>query len=290
MQYASDTKTPCVLEVNAPLIEEQAEHRGLCHRTDAERVAEKVFAQAGLLVAVSAEVAKYLGTYPCSHGRVHVIPNGVNSNRFHPGVAPGCSRNNGEFTVGFVGNLRPWHGLEILIDAFAVFHDKNANSRLLIVGDGPIRQVLEEDVRLRRLQESVHFMGTVSHDAVPALLASMNVAVAPYPQSTRFYFSPLKVYEYMAAGLPVVASRIGQLDELIRHECNGLLCPPGDVGAFTQALERLRRDPALGEQLGRSARATILRGHSWHAVVKRVLSLVDVAVEPPNSFEELSVG
>ena len=117
----------------------------------------------------------------------------------------------------------------------------------------------------------------------------MNVAVAPYPQSSRFYFSPLKVYEYMASGLPVVASRIGQLSEVIQHESTGLLCPPGKAVGFAEALERVQRDPALSERLGRAARATVLRRHTWDAAVKRILSLVRVAGQPTNLCEELSV-
>jgi glycosyltransferase involved in cell wall biosynthesis len=289
VEYAHDRNIPSVLEVNAPLIEEQALHRGLSQRDAAERVAERIFAQATLLVAVSVEVANYLLRYSGTSGRVHVINNGVNPSCFRPGVTPSYPRHDGEFTVGFVGNLRPWHGLETLVEAFALFHQRNANTRLLVVGDGPIRQGLEEDLERRRLREAVQFTGAVSHDAVPALLASMNVAVAPYPQSSCFYFSPLKVYEYMALGLPVVASRIGQLAEVIQHGHTGLLCPPGEAAGFAEAFERLREDPALGKRLGQAARATVLRRHTWDRAVKRMLSLVRVANEPSNSFEELNV-
>src|SRR5262249_53202779 len=82
---------------------------------------------------------------------------------------------------------------------------------LLIVGDGPERPRLEADLCARGLRELTQFTGSVDSDEVPGLLASMEVAVAPYPKLASFYFSPLKVYEYMAAGLPIVASRIGQL-------------------------------------------------------------------------------
>jgi glycosyltransferase involved in cell wall biosynthesis len=289
MEYAQDRKIPGVLEVNAPLIEEQAEHRGLVDRAAGERVAEKAFARATLLAAVSAEVAIYLQRYPATNGRVKVIPNGVNPACFRPGVAPTCPGHDEEFTIGFVGNLRPWHGLETLVEAFALLHKRNANTRLLIVGDGPIRQGLEEDLSVRGLREAVYFTGAVSHDSVPGLLASMDIAVAPYPDSSRFYFSPLKVYEYMAAGLPVVASRIGQLAEVIQHESTGLLCPPGEAVGFAEAMERLRRDPALGERLGQGARAAVLRNHTWDAAVKRILSLAQVGARPRNSCEELSL-
>src|SRR5262249_22669401 len=105
-------------------------------------------------------------------------------------------------------------------------------------------------------------------------------AVAPYPKLRQFYFSPLKVYEYMAAGTPVVASRVGQLAELIEHGVNGLLCPPGDAGALAVALEELKEDPGLGERLSREALATVLGSHTWQAVAERILRLAEVARAP----------
>jgi glycosyltransferase involved in cell wall biosynthesis len=101
----------------------------------------------------------------------------------------------------------------------------------------------------------------------------MDAAVAPYPRLSRFYFSPLKVYEYMAAGLPVVASRLGQLEGLIQDGINGLLCPAGDAVALAAALGELRVDLALRRRLGEAARASVLRHHTWEAVVNRILSL-----------------
>ena len=128
-------------------------------------------------------------------------------------------------------------------------------------------------VAARGLREAALFTGAVAPHQVPGLLASMDVAVAPYPKLANFYFSPLKVYEYMAAGLPVVASRIGQLTQVLRHEETGLLCPPGDAAALAAALERLRCDPALRKRLGAAARATALKKHTWDAVARRILSL-----------------
>jgi glycosyltransferase involved in cell wall biosynthesis len=101
----------------------------------------------------------------------------------------------------------------------------------------------------------------------------MDAAVAPYPKLANFYFSPLKVFEYMAAGLPIVASRTGQVAQLIEDGVTGLLYEPGDIGAMFEALERLRRDSQLRVDLGRAARAAILRGHTWRTIVERILGI-----------------
>ena len=147
------------------------------------------------------------------------------------------------------------------------------------MGDGPARAAACADLSARGLAGVVHWTEAVAPLEVPGLLTSVDAAVAPYPQATGFYFSPLKVYEYMAAGRAVVASRVGQLETVIRHDVNGLLCPPGDAAALAAALERLRCEPALRARLGRAARATVLRKHTWDAVAARVLELAAAAVE-----------
>jgi glycosyltransferase involved in cell wall biosynthesis len=280
MRYARESGIPGLLEVNAPLIEEQAEHRGLVDRPAAERVMSRAFADATRLIAVSEEVAAYLGRQVCTSGRVLVVPNGVDPGRFRPGLPASLPGGPGSFTVGFVGALKPWHGLLNLTEAFARLRDREPSARLLIVGDGPEGRRTAEDLSARGLGGAAHLTGPVEPNSIPGLLASMDVAVAPYTALRDFYFSPLKVYEYLAAGLPVVASRVGQLDGLIEHGVNGLLCPPDEPAALAEALDALRIDRGLRRRLGEAARATVLRGHTWEAAARRVLDSAGVAPAP----------
>ena len=273
MEYARARRVPGLLEVNAPLVEEQAEYRTLLDRASAERVAARAFSSATVLLAVSEEMAAYLARYPGARERVHVIPNAVNPERFASDIEPACPAPPGTFTVGFVGSFKAWHGLSVLIEAFGRLRLMCPDTRLLLVGDGPERGSLLTDLSARGLLEATHLTGRVAPHEVPGLLASMDVAVAPYPQRRHFYFSPLKVYEYMAAGLPVVASRIGQLRRLIDDGVTGLLCPPGDADALTSALDRLRTNPQLRLCMGRAARARVLGRYTWEAVATRILEL-----------------
>ena len=287
MEYARAAGIPGLLEVNAPLIEEQAEYRVLVDRISAERIATSVFGTATALIAISQEVAAYLKQYKIAPGRVHVIPNGVNPDRFPTGLKPSCPASPGMFTVGFAGSLKPWHGLRILVRAFAILHGRDPNTRLLVVGDGPERGNLLADLSAHGLMKATYLTGMVTPNEVPGLLASMDVAVCPYPQQ-RFYFSPLKVYEYMAASLPVVASRIGQLGELITNEVTGLLCSPDDIIALADALDRIRREPNLRFRLGQAARAAVLRDHTWDAAVGHILYLAGLL--PSAQAEAVEVG
>jgi glycosyltransferase involved in cell wall biosynthesis len=273
MEYARRMGVPGLLEVNAPLIEEQTRTRGLVDAEAAGRVADRVFAAAHALLPVSVQVAAYLERFPAACGRVHVVPNGVNPERIHPEIPPARDRRPDEFTIGFVGTLKPWHGLDTLVKAFAHLHRTAPETRLLIVGTGPEEDRLVRELRRFGVFEAVHFSGGVAPSEVPALLTSMDVTVAPAPPMSDFYFSPLKLYEYMAAARPIVGARIGQIAEVIDEGVDGLLYAPGDATALAAALDRLRQDPSLRLRLGIAARETVLRAHTWDHTTERILRL-----------------
>jgi glycosyltransferase involved in cell wall biosynthesis len=272
MEYAAQSSTPGLLEVNAPLVEEQARHRALLDIEAATEATARAFRAASVVLAVSLEVADYVRRCPGAP-RAVVLPNGVDPERIRPDVEPSRRGRPGSFTFGFVGTLKPWHGLHTLVQAFASVRRRHSNVRLLIVGDGPERERVASSAREAGCAHAVEFTGAVDPADVPALLTSMDAGVAPYPKLEHCYFSPLKLYEYMAAALPVVASDIGQVAEVIQHDVTGLLCPPGDARALANAFVRLMEDPNLRHTLGRNARAAVQREHTWSAVTARILEL-----------------
>lgn len=272
MEYARDFGIPGLLEVNAPLIDEQIAHRKLINRNAAQVVAQRVFGSATALIAVSDAIAEYLTSYPINDSRVHVVSNGVNPRRFTKSPSTTRPAETDTFTVGFVGTLKPWHGLATLIQAFRWLYERNSSYRVLIVGDGPEKRRLVADLSAwdNDMKDAVQFKGAVPPDDVPRLLASMDVAVAPYPPTSKFYFSPLKIYEYMAAGLPVIASNVTGLHQLIQNGINGLLCTPGDAVSLAETIDYLRKSPQLMRDMGNVARTTVCRHHSWNAVLQRI--------------------
>ena len=266
-----------VLEVNAPLIEEQARFRELHDKKAALNASLRAFAAADVIVAVSDGVARYLEQFAQARNKVHVIPNGVDTARFDH--VPAQREERGEpFTVGFVGTLKPWHGVDILIEAFARLRAKIPECRLLLVGDGPERTSLAEQAYSLGVADAVEFAGAVPAAEIPALLARMDVGVAPYPELRDFYFSPLKVYEYMASALPVVASSIGQICDVIEDGQDGLLCRPGDVDDIVDACTRLYHDNRLRDRLGLLARRKVLADHTWHSVGLHILNLASLPI------------
>lgn len=267
--FAREAGVPSVLEVNAPLPREQAEHRELVHADAADAVARRVISDASVVVCVSHPVASW-ALEQAPNARVVVEPNGVNADRFAWEARDG----DGPFTVGFVGTLKPWHGTETLIDAFAQLAGARLDARLVIIGDGPQREALEARAAERGIAGRTLFTGAIAPSEVPRWLRMIDVAAAPYPATGDPYFSPLKVLEYLAAGAVVVASRVGQLPELIDHGRTGVLVAPSDTDALASALFLLAEDPALRRELAEAGRDEIERTRTWRHVVDRTLERV----------------
>jgi glycosyltransferase involved in cell wall biosynthesis len=271
---------PCLVEVNAPLVLEQQQFRKLIHLEKACAVEAEVFEQADGLLTVSEEMRAYVLSRGARPDRTHVIPNAVDVARFHPGVAANLPDGlAGKFIVGFSGGLKPWHGIEVLMDAFRLLAARSTDFHLLVVGDGPLREWVRGYLRGAKLERAATMMGRVPNEELPSLLRAMHVAVAPYPAMEGFYFSPLKLYEYMAVGAPVVASRLGQIAEAIQHGETGLLVAPGNAATLAHEIERLRAAPALRMSLGAEA-ARKAAGRTWTHNAERVIELAQ-ALRPP---------
>jgi glycosyltransferase involved in cell wall biosynthesis len=278
MEYARDRRIPGLLEVNAPLVDEQRAFRELFDVAAAEAAATRAFGAASRLLAVSDEVASHLGSRPEARGRIEVVANGVDTQRFHPRLRAGRPET-GAFTVGFVGSLKAWHGLPILVQAFAELCRRVPAARLLVVGDGPERGRLLAVLSAAGVAERARLTGAVDPARVPELVASMDAAVAPYPARGPGYFSPLTVDESRAGGVPVVASRIPPLERLVEDGVTGLLVEPGEAGQLRLALERLADEPELRARLAQAARAKVLRSGTWEAVGRRILALASAALK-----------
>ena len=269
---------PLMLEVNAPLALEQSEYRGASLNELAAQAETWLFNQAHAILAVSAPVRDHALSLGIEPQKIHVIPNGVNPSLFQPGRRDPALRARwgigDEPVLGFVGGLRPWHGVEVLPELLAQLSVRHPALRLVIAGDGQLRPQLEQSLREKGGIERVVFTGTVPHDQMAAVIRHFDVALAPYPPLDHaFYFSPLKLFEYMACGVPVVAADCGQISEVVRTGENGLLYPAGDLDALVAACDRLLMNPKLRFALGQSAANTIRDRYTWDQNAARVIAL-----------------
>ncbi len=275
---ARELNVPLLLELNAPLAVEQASYRGTGLGELAAQAERWTLSRADAVLTVSAPLRDHVLALGIEASRVRVFPNGVDPTLFQPGPPQASVRARLGLeagpVLGFVGGLRPWHGVEVLPELIQRLARRHRKLRLVVVGDGQLRPSLEESFSKRKLLERVVFTGTLAHEEIAAVIRQFDIALAPYPELDHsFYFSPLKLFEYMACGIPVVAAKVGQISELVQDGKAGLLYPPGDVGALTDACHRLLGDPRLRQTLGRAAAKRVLTHYTWDHNASRAVEL-----------------
>ena len=251
---ARDLGIPHVVEVNAPLLEESRRFRRLDEPEQAAVLEQATLRSADLVLAVSRPLAHYATQRGAS--RVRVMPNAVAAERF-----PAPSRDGGEEPVAVLaGNLRLWHGVETVAEAWRILGP--AAPALLVIGDGQGRDLLEA--------VGAEVTGPMPSSAVPAAMSRGQIGLAPYGADSPRYFSPLKLFEYLAAGLAVVAADLPGVTDIVGPE-SAMLVPAGDAGAFAQAVERLASDESLRERMGAAGRELVTARHTWRHRAREVL-------------------
>ncbi len=269
---------PLVLEVNSPMVLELSRTRGLSFPGLARRVENDVFRSATLVCAVTGVLRDMLVELGVARERILVTPNGVERECYlYPadarararsalGLAPASA---GELVLGFVGFYREWHRLDLVLEALRA--PALSAARLVLVGEGPARAALERQAQA--LGQRVLFVGPRAHGEVPALLPAFDVALVP---AINAYASPLKLFEYMAAGLALIAPDQPNLREILVHEEDALLVASGELAPLRAALVRLAGDAALRARLGAAARAKVAAlDLSWQGNARRVLAAVE---------------
>ncbi len=269
---------PLTLEVNAPLVQEAARFRGLNDAAAAERERRTLRAADRIHVVSSALSCYARAVAPGTP--VALIPNGADVARFQAAPTAELTGAEGRTLVGFVGSMKPWHGVQRLLEAFARVRPDHPQAALAFVGSGPMEQRLAERVDELALRGGVIFTGAAPHAQIPSLVRRIDVAVAPYEPLEDFYFHPLKVVEYLAAGKPVIYSDQGDLRALVGSA--GLGFEPGSVGELALRLGRLLGDPALRAEL--AANAAVRGGRlDWTAIAERVLRFASGACDQPTA-------
>ena len=277
-KLAEKFKVPHIVELNAPLAVEQAAYRATGFGELAAHAEHYTLTRADAVIVVSAELRRHVRALGVKPGKIHVMPNGVNPELFQSAPRDAVLRRKlklaGGPVLGFVGGLRPWHGVEILPALLARLSRRRPGVRLVIAGDGQLRGELERAFRKRGLAKQVVFTGALLHEEIPAVIRQFDIALAPYPKPDHdFYFSPLKLFEYMACGVPVVAANLGQISKVIRHGKNGMLYPPGDLKALVARCEKLLGDDKLRAAIGKNSAQLVRRQYTWDRNATAVVKL-----------------
>ncbi|RMD92640.1 MAG: glycosyltransferase family 1 protein, partial [Calditrichaeota bacterium] len=258
---ARKKKIPFVLELDSPVVYEfltfQPEYKST--RGILESLEMFNLQNATQAFTVSKEIKEYYLNRGISPQKIEVITNGVNVNKFHPQI--NCQeiiekynlQNN--IVIGFVGTFHYWHGVDNLKFLIKKVLNNHKNVKFFLVGSGgPLKKEIQQFIREGNLDNQVIFTGYVAYDKIPLYIAAMDIVLAPYPGLDFFYYSPMKVYEYMACGKPVIATNIGQLSELIEDGFTGLLCKQNCIEDLYDKINRLITNDKLRIKIGLAAR------------------------------------
>jgi glycosyltransferase involved in cell wall biosynthesis len=210
--------------------------------------------------------------------KIVVNPNGVDSERFRPGIGGAAVRQElgigeQETLAGFVGTFGPWHGVLTLAESIRLLPE-DCRVRFLLIGAGRFREEVERIIRAAGKERQVIFTGHVEHERVPALLDACDILLSPHvplEDGSEFFGSPTKLFEYMAMSKGIVASRLGQIGEVLSDRETALLTEPGNARELADAILQLIGSRELRERLGAAARRTAVARHTWRQNAKRVL-------------------
>ena len=272
-------RIPFVLEVNADLLEQRRfkgiPERGL-RRLFAVWATRICFNAAAKIICISPGLKNHLRRrWNLEDSKLTVLPCAADVDAFGPNdnrelVRQGLGLTH-EPVVMWVGGYYPWHDLDLLLKSFTLVLQRHPRAKLVLVGDGPTRQSITQKVQKNGLQDSVMMTGAIAHTRIPEILSIADVAVVPSASlaaSRGGTGTPLKLFEYMAAGKAIVATALNEAAEVIRDGHDGLLVEAGAVNGFAEAMLTLLNNPEERLRLGQNARQRALEQYSWEEYTK----------------------
>ena len=271
-------RLPLILEFNSSEVWKGRYWGGLRLAALAALVERINLRAADRVVVVSDVLRRQLVAAGVPAERVLVNPNGVDPRQFRPDAGGARVRRRlglgSTLVVGFSGTFGAWHGIPTLAAALPMVIEARPAVRWLLIGDGPLRELVDDAVAQHHLGERVCRVGLVPHTDMPAYLAACDVLVSPHGRQAdggEFFGSPTKLFEYMATGRPIVASAVGQIADVLVDEESALLVPPDDARALCGAIVRLVDDACLRVRLGGAARQAAEQHHTWLQNAERLL-------------------
>jgi glycosyltransferase involved in cell wall biosynthesis len=272
LKAASAAGIPSVLEVNALYSSSSlGQFEPLRFPRVAVAIERAALELATIVVTVSSPLKALVHELAPRVRRVLVVPNGVDAGVFHPHISGARIREQLSLpqeavVVGWCGIMRSWHGLGLMLDAI-----KGTDYFLLLIGDGPERAKLERMSAQIGVANRVRFAGRIPQAQVPEYLAAIDIGVVA-DDLTR-YASPMKLFEYMAMGKPVVAPNLPNVCDVIKDGSEGLLFDAGSPSSLAMRLTELR-DADLRVSLGTRGRAQVDRDRNWIGNATQILAAV----------------
>lgn len=264
------TGAPLVLEVNAVMTIEKESRGELAFAGLTRRIEGAMFRAADLILPVSAEIKEQIvARFGIPAERIVVTPNAVDLELFRP-PENGAGPREGEFVIGAVNSFRAYHGMGTLARAAARLKGTIPGLRLLLIGAGPQFEQIRREAQELGIGEITEFSGIADHQRVPELLGRCAVCAAPYEGEANQYNCPMKLYEYMGMKIPIVASRWGDIPNIVTHGRTALLHEAGDAASLAEAILEVWRDPEGARRRAEEA-FLLARQHTWRASARMIL-------------------
>lgn len=277
---------PLVVEVNAIMPIDAELYSGRRRRLLAPIRVERAWhsfllSMATIVVTVTPGLAQALqADYGLSRERIKILSNAANAKVFRPLDRKYCRVHlglpEGVHIVCFVGDLAPWHGVDVLLEAVSTLVGEGMLVHSLIVGDGILRDTLRALAKKLQIENLVHWVGRVPHERVPEYVGAGDIAVAPIPSlptKTSVGSSALKIFEYMACGRAVITTEF--VVEAQKDLSSTLvLVAPGDARALAAAIKELLSDPVRCRDLGARSRRMVEEKYNWERAAEKLSGLL----------------
>ncbi|MCH8858972.1 MAG: glycosyltransferase [Proteobacteria bacterium] len=264
---------PLALEVNAVVTIEKATRKEIAFASLTKKTECDAIATAGLVLPVTRELKQQIielsGAAP---EKVTVTPNAVDLDIFSPAPAPadGANASDRDFIIGCVHSFKAYHGMEVLLEAAVRLRESIPRLKVRLVGGGGDLERVRQEASDMGLDGCVEFTGTVAHHEVPHHLRDCAVCVAPYVGEENLYGCPMKLYEYMALKVPIVAAAWGDIPNILTHEQTAYLHTIGDAESLADYITRIHADPDHAARMAEAA-YKLVESHTWRSIARKIL-------------------
>ena len=270
-----------ILETNGLAHQEARDRHTLALTGLAKRLEYRAYQRCDYLVCVSSTLKEMIvDRVEIPAGKVVVMPNGVDTSLFDPARHDPIRMFEG-FTVGYSGSLTPQQNVDLLLEAVHELNGENIPIHLTVVGDGPMRETWETLTAALSLSSRVRFMGQVQPEAVPSYILGFDVGYSGHGVSDGpIFYSPIKLYEYMAMAVPVVASRLPDTQRVIDDGKIGFLYQSRNKEQLKHALRRAYDRRARLPEMGQQARQRVIDNESWASRVSALIAYIESRESP----------
>jgi len=268
-------KKPLILEINYTSLTPLVRKRSALLKPLARLVDNWMFKRATGFAAVSSHLKQQLiDEFNIPSEKIIVLPNAADYEKFAMDIPPlkkVCGKDlSGYKVIGFVGGFYPWHGLDLLLKSFVQITKLIPKVILLLVGDGPERGRIQAMAEDYGIWDCVIFAGKAEHNILPQYMSTFDIGVMP---DSNEYGSPMKIFEYMSMGKPVVVPDYPPLLDVIDQGVEGFIFKRNEVDSLTQSIKNILADEDLYKIMSKAARSKIIDKHHWDNNAEAILNL-----------------